>query len=204
MPQLKQFLSSADVGVRHHGDELHIGVAFAEALATALKMFELVPMTTTAFGITAIGGFTVGSAILAGATPVLGLAASFMALGSGYEQAREEIQNEASASGFARGFTCGLLRMTPTSVKSLFGQHGVIPRHAMDPEADRLEMTAYNRGLVAGYAMGSYPSDDDKKAYLLEIKPHTGNLGGGAWGDREKKDYVLTYGAKLRLHFLEQ
>ena len=203
MSSLKEYLFNADVGVRRHGDRLHVGVALAESLVTAAKVFKLVTPTVTAAGFTTAGIATVSTAVVTGASPVLGLAGVFMALGSGYQAAREEIQNDAAVSGFARGFSCGLLNMSPQTVKSLFGQHGLGQRNPMDPESDPLEMRAYNKGVVAGYAMGIQPSADDKKAFLFEVKPFTGNLGGGAWGDREKIDYVVTYAAKLRLHFLE-
>lgn len=205
MSKLEQFLSNADIGVRRHGDAVHITTALAETLVTAAKIFKWVTPTITEAGFITFGAGTVTTAVVTTvATPILGMAGVFMALGSGYEKAREEIQNEAVASGFSRGFICGLLNMSPATVKSLFGQHGLGQRNPMDPESDVLEMAAYNKGLVAGYGMGSQASTEDKKAFLFEIKPHTGNLGGGAWGDREKVDYVVTYAAKLRLHFLGQ
>lgn len=204
MSNLKDYLFNADLGVRRHGDALHVGVALAEALVTAAKMFKLVTPTVTAAGFTTVGIGTVATGGLIVATPVLGLVGAFLALGSGIHAAREEIENEAVLSGFSRGFICGLLNMSPTTVKSLFAQHGLGQRNPMDPGSDPLEMRSYNKGVVAGYAMGSQPSSQDKKAFLFEIKPFTGNLGGGAWGDREKIDYVVTYAANLRLHFLKQ
>jgi hypothetical protein len=48
-------------------------------------------------------------AIAAGALPVVLVAGVAMALGAGYEQARELVQNEESLWGFAEGFVMGIL-----------------------------------------------------------------------------------------------
>jgi hypothetical protein len=93
--------------------------------------------------------------------------------------------------------------MSVGTVKALFAQHGTIPRHSMDPEADVLEMKARNRGLVAGYAMANQASAEEKKAFLAEIRQFTGRVSAGSWSDRDKINYVITYAAKLRLHFLQ-
>jgi hypothetical protein len=84
----------------------------------------------------------------------------------------------------------------------LFAQHGVIHRNPMDSEADIIEMKARNRGLVAGYVMANQASEDEKKAFLREIREYAGHVPSGDWTDRDKIDYVITYAAKLRLHFL--
>ena len=135
--------------------------------------------------------------------PLPGMAGVFMALGSGYADAREEIRNETVASGFSQGFVCGLLNMSAWSVKSLFARRGVVYHNDWDPELDMLQTNAHNRGLVAGYAMAKQASDDEKKAYLSEIRQHTGPISAGSWTDRDKVDYVITYAAKLRQHFLQ-
>ncbi|MEH2471090.1 hypothetical protein V1281_007723 [Nitrobacteraceae bacterium AZCC 2161] len=111
----------------------------------------------------------------------------FVALGSGYEEAREEIQNEAVASGFSQGFVAGLLNMSGQTVSYLFAEHGVIHRNAADPEADALEMKARNRGLIAGCSMAKLVPDDNKKSYILEIREFTGEVFAGDWTDADKK-----------------
>ena len=50
--------------------------------------------------------------------------------------------------------------------------------------------------------MGGLPGDDEKKAYLRELRQFTGPVSAGDWGDREKINYVIEYGAKLRKHYL--
>ena len=76
--------------------------------------------------------------------------------------------------------------MSAQSVSFLFGEHGVIHRNAADREADVLEMHARNRGLVAGYSMAKLVPEDDKKAYIFEIREFTGDVPVGNWTDLEQ------------------
>ena len=200
---LKDFLYKADLGVESTGDTLHIGHALLEGLVTSAEIFEVVVPTFSATAVPAVGVATVTGVGLAFVGPALGFAGVFMALGAGYAEAREIIRNEAAVSGFSQGFVAGLLNMSSGTVKSIFVQHGVIHRHPMDPEADVIEMNARNRGVVAGYVMANQASADDKKAYLKEIRQFTGHVSAGDWTDRDKRDYVIEYAAKLRLNFLQ-
>lgn len=199
---LKDFLYHADLGVESTGDGLHIGVSLAEAVITGAEIFEVVTPTISLTAVPTIGVATVAGVSMAFVGPVLGMAGVFMALGSGYAEAREAIKNEATVSGFSQGFVAGLLNMSAGTVKSIFAQHGVIHRNHADPEADVIEMHARNRGVVAGYLMANQVPADDKKAYLSEIHQFTGHVSAGDWTDRDKRDYVIEYAAKLRLHFL--
>ena len=203
MSGLRDYLFNRDIGVRHTGDTLHVGVSLAETIVSVAEAAHVVLPTVSELGVASIGGATIGGVALAAAGPVLGMTGVFMALGSGYAEAREEIQNEAVASGFSQGFVAGLLNMSTQTVSSLFAQHGVIRRHPMDEDADVLEMKARNRGLVAGYSIGKLVPPEEKKAFLSEIREFTGSVAAGEWTDRDKRDYVITYAAKLRLHFME-
>jgi hypothetical protein len=209
LSELKEFLKNADVGVTSSGDALHIGVSLLEYVHGVSEGLEwLVPTfldeAAIDAGITTMDGVMVSGIAMAYVGPILGMAGVFMALGSGYEEAREEIQNEATASGFAQGFVAGILNMSPRTTSWLFGQHGVIQRHPMDPEADVLEMKAHNRGVIAGYTLANMASEDQKKSFVFEIREFTGDVPVGAWTDRDKIDYVIEYAAKLRLHFLQE
>ena len=199
---LKDFLYHADLGVEGSSEGLHIGVSLAEGVITFTEIFEFVTPTISLTAVPTVGVATVAGVGMAFAGPVLGMAGVFMALGSGYAEARAMISNEATVSGFSQGFVAGLLNMSAGTVKSIFMQHGVIHRNAADPEADVIEMKARNRGVVAGYVMANQAPADDKKAYLSEIRKFTGHVSAGNWTDRDKRDYVIEYAAKLRLHFL--
>jgi len=202
--QLRDSLHDQDIGVSSTGDALHIGVSLMEAIVSVAEAAHVVlPTVSATTGVATIGAATIGGVALAVTGPVLGVTGVFMALGSGYAEAREEIQNEAVASGFSQGFVAGLLNMSVQTVSFLFAQHGVIRRHPMDPDADVLEMQARNRGLVAGYSMARLVPPEDKKAFVFEIREFTGDVPAGNWTDRDKRDYVITYAAKLRSHFME-
>lgn len=205
MSELKEFLENQDIGVTSSGNTLHIAVSFLEHLTGVAEGLHWVTpvFIESAAAVPATAGIvTVAGVALAWTGPLLGMAGVFMALGSGYEEAREEIKNEAVASGFSQGFVAGILNMSPKTVSYIFGRHGVIHSHTMDEEADVIEMNAYNRGLVAGYTLAGTATDDEKKSFVFEIRKFTGHVDVGAWGDREKRDYVIEYAAKLRLHFL--
>ena len=202
MTGLRDFLENQDIGVTNSGDGLHIGVSFAEHALAFVDMFEWVTPTYLATGVPTMGVATVAGLGLAVAGPTLGLVGTFLALGSGYAEAREEIQNEAVASGFSQGFVAGILNMSPGTVSSLFAQHGVIPNHPGDRDADVLEMKARNRGVVAGYVLAESATAEQKKSFVFEIRKFTGEISPGNWTDRDKIDYVIAYAAKLRLNFL--
>ena len=204
-PQLMDFLKNKDLGVRSTGEGLHIGVALLEAIVTAHEIAEIphfVAYTGTAAGAT--GGATIAGLTVAFAGPALGLAGTFMALGSGYDEAREEIRNEEIASAFAQGFVAGILNMSPSTTRSLFGKHGVGTRNVADPESDWMKVNAHNRGLLAGYALANTATEDEKKAFVFELRKYVTGVSAGAWGDREKVAYVVEYAAKLRLHYLNK
>lgn len=204
MQTLKGFLFERDFGVKAEDNKLHIGVSFLEHVITAAEIFHFAVPTTTAAGAATVGFATVGGLTLAATGPILGAAGVFMALGSGYEEARRIISNRAVKSGFSQGLICGFLRMSKNTVKRLFFKQFVIHSNVWDPEADEIETRAYNKGLVAGYLMGNEASEEERKAFLSELRQYTGDVHVGDWGDREKTDYVITYGAKLNRHYLPE
>ena len=122
MPDLREFLESANVGVTSSGDALHIGVSFLEMLSATIEGLHLVVPTFAVGEVATIGVATIGGITLAFTGPILGVTGVFMALGSGYQEAREEIRNDAIQSGFSQGFVAGLLRMSKGTVNSLFAK----------------------------------------------------------------------------------
>jgi hypothetical protein len=203
MSDLMEFLQNQDIGVTAADHKLHVRVSLAEHLLMLADMWEVVHPTFVGLA----GGSTIGAATVTGVTaavvgPILGQAGVFMALGSGYEEARREIQNEAISSGFSQGFVAGILNMSPATTKSLFGKHGVGQLNPMDPEASILEVKAHNRGLVAGYVFANTASAEQKKSFVFELRKFTGDVPHSVWDDLEKRNYVIEYAAKLRLHYL--
>ena len=206
-PDLMDFLRNKDVGVTSTGDGLHIAQSFLEILAGAIEAEHLIHPTLLTLaeiqaGASTIGGATVAGVALAYVGPILGLAGTFMALGSGYQEAREEIKNEAIASSFSQGFVAGILNMSATTTSFLFGKHGVGTRNVMDQASDMMKVNAHNRGLVAGYTFANTATPDEKKAFVFELRRFVTGVSPGNWSDREKVNYVVEYAAKLRLHYL--
>jgi hypothetical protein len=203
MAGLMEFLKNKDIGVSRKGDLAHISVSAAEWITATVESLHLITPTFAVAGGSTVGVATVAGVGVAAVGPVLGTVAVFMALGSGYSEAREEIKNKAVARGFSFGFVAGILNFAPSSTKDLFGMHELIRTNAFDPEADVLEMKSYNRGLVAGYGFANTATAEQKKSFLFELRkffptdePHR------RWDDEEKKNYVLQYSIKLRLHYL--
>jgi hypothetical protein len=203
MSSLMEFLQNQDVGVTSAGHALHISHALAHTLVTMAEGLEVAMPTFVGLeGGSAIGAATIGGIAIAYIGPILGLSGAFMALGSGYHDARREIQNEAIASAFSQGFVAGILNMSPTTTRSLFGVHGIVHVNVMDPESDSLRVNAHNRGLLAGYAFANTASAEQKKSFVFELRRFTGDVPHSRWDDLEKRNYVLEYAAKLRLHYL--
>lgn len=80
-----------------------------------------------------------------------GVAGVFMALGSGYQAATEEVRNENSLTGFTHGYVMGLLGWSWHSAVNHFGRHFVVRISTTDAGNDVVRVNAYNRGLRAGF-----------------------------------------------------
>ena len=200
MQTLSEFLSTVDVGVESTGDEVHIGMSVLDHILGVVDALDVVTPTIAVGEASTVGFATVAGVGLAVAGPIVGMVGIFMALGAPYEEA--EIKNEATANGFSQGLVAGFLRMSGSTVNSLFVVHDIIPHNEFDPHADVVEANAYNRGLVAGFTLAKYASDEEKKSFVLEIRQFTGDVAVGDWQDRDKINYVIEYAAKLRLNYL--
>ena len=202
MQTLSEFLSTVDVGVESTGDEVHIGMSVLDHILGVVDALDVVTPTIAVGEASTVGFATVAGVGLAVAGPIVGMVGIFMALGAPYEEAETEIKNEATANGFSQGLVAGFLRMSGSTVNSLFVVHDIIPHNEFDPHADVVEANAYNRGLVAGFTLAKYASDEEKKSFVLEIRQFTGDVAVGDWQDRDKINYVIEYAAKLRLNYL--
>ena len=163
------------------------------------------PTATTAGGATAAGGAIAGggaTAIAAGALPVLAMAGVFVALGSGYAEARAAVRNDYTASGFSQGFVMGLLGWDWHHAVDRFGVRFVIP-NPMDEALGVIRVNAYNAGLRAGYFAGAGLPADQKKAYLRAIRKFAGRRDSTTWSRADQISYVIELGAVARLHILK-
>jgi hypothetical protein len=210
MADLMDLLEKQDIGITSTGDTFDIVGPGIDGIMLAMDVFDWGPVWLPQSVIEGTAGAawigrTFGFA-MAYVGPLYGMAGMFMALGAPYEKAREEIKNEAVQSGFSQGFVAGILNMSPSTTRELFGDEGVDShtRNTFDPESDYLKVNAYNRGLIAGYALANTCSKDEKESYVLEIRQYVTGVSAGEWTDLDKRNYVIEYAAKLRLHYLSK
>jgi hypothetical protein len=160
--------------------------------------------TTAAGGGTAVGGSIAGGgagAVAAGALPVLAMAGVFMALGSGYAEARQIVKNEETISGFSHGFAMGLLGWEWSQAVDRFWVWSARD-NPMDETLGYIAANAYNRGLKAGFKKARELPDDVRKLYLRGLRSIVGPRDTQAWTRLEQIDYVIQLGAAARMNFL--
>jgi hypothetical protein len=194
MSGLKRFLADRGIRVKQHGQGPHIAFAAEEAALAGIEMFHL-------------GGAGVGAgAAVAG--PILGLVAVGVALGSGYAEARELVENENVASGFSQGFVSALLGWTAEQTIGHFGRSTVIRINSFDEKTDEIRVDAYMRGLRTGYSLGASVDGAKRKEYLREIKSFSNAIAPRNWsGDVNKRariNYVIDLASSgLRKHYMQ-
>lgn len=112
-------------------------------------------------------------AVAAGAIPVITMVGVWVALGSGYYQAREEAKVTETASGFSQGFVMALLTWPWSSAASLFGRHYLNINQA-DNQMNVIRVESYNKGLRTGFLAGVVLPPEAKKEYLRRIHQYVG------------------------------
>jgi hypothetical protein len=127
------------------------------------------------------GGLMYGDAAVAGLAVELGLPAItvvyvYVALGSGYYQAREEAKEENNKQGFAQGFVTGILGWKWIDVIYRFRRPYLRINH-FDEEMDSIRVNSFHSGLLKGYVAGRAFPTDGKKAYSKKIRK-LGNVHG--------------------------
>jgi hypothetical protein len=120
-------------------------------------------------------------AAAAGAIPVAAAVGTWVALGSGYYEARQIVKQKAALSGFADGFVAGILEWKGPQVANILGVRSVMRKNSFDSEADVFEAKGYNEGLTKGFALGSVAPADAKKVYRIHLRRLAGIRASGAW-----------------------
>ena len=108
-------------------------------------------------------------AIAAGAIPVAVAVGVWMALGSGYYQARQMVQQENAMSGFSQGLVCGLLRWTYDQTLDRFRRPTLHINH-FDERTDEIRVTAYIDGLRKGFTAGTLMPRAAVKPFLDRLR----------------------------------
>ena len=126
-----------------------------------------------------------------------GVAAVFMALGSGYQAATEEVRNENSLAGFTHGYVMGLLGWSWHSAVNHFGRHFVVRISITDEGNDVVRVNAYNRGLRAGFFFAT-PLPESMRKTIVRSLLKVFNTRAGDWSESAKLTYVIELASALK------
>ena len=143
------------------------------------------------------------AAIAAGALPVLTQVGVFVALGAGYFQAREIVENEESAWGLAEGFVMGVLGWEWHHVVARFYRARVLQIYHTDEALNSIRVRAYNTGLKAGFLFGSFLPDSLQAAYVKGLRNLAGHPSTGDWSRNVQISFVISLAAAFR-RFLQR
>jgi hypothetical protein len=176
------------------GKSLDKAMGVADAAITGAEIFALVGETSALAGGLAFAG------------PVVGLAASFLALGAGYHEAAAKIAAEWAATGFSRGVVLGAeKRFGPRHVIAYFGNLS-FPRNPAFPRGRAAAIANHKAGLVAGFAQGRLLSPNQRVIFWRDLVRRMGDQSHRGpqrqWGGREWVDYLTSVAAFFRRYHL--
>lgn len=121
-----------------------------------------------------------GSFALTAGVPVVAAVGVWVALGSGYYQAREELKKEEVMSGFSQGFVMAISNWKWDHVVSRF-QRPYLRINHFDGAMDSIRVNSYHEGLKKGYLAGTVLPDEGKKTYVRKIRKAGGVHGPNEW-----------------------
>jgi hypothetical protein len=159
--------AKAIVGVLAHdlssGKSLHTSVDVAHGAITATEIFTIFGETSALAGGLAVVG------------PALGLAAQFLALGAGYQEAAAKVATEWAATGFSRGVVLGAeKRFGPRHVVAYFGNLS-FPSNPVFPRGRAIAMANHKAGLVAGFLQGRLLSPNQRAIFWRDLGRRMGD-----------------------------
>ncbi len=125
-------------------------------------------------------GAAAGSFALTAGVPVVTAVGVWVALGSGYYQARQEAKKEETLSGFSQGFVMAIIGWKWDHVVSRFRRPYLRINH-FDEAIDSIRVNSYHDGLKKGYLAGLVLPDDAKKTYSKKIRKAGGVSGPKEW-----------------------
>ncbi len=121
-------------------------------------------------------GAAAGSFALTAGVPIVTAVGVWVALGSGYYQAREALKKEETMSGFSQGIVMGLLDWRWNNVVSLF-RRPHLNINAFDSEMDSIRVNSYHEGLKKGFLAGTILPKEAKKTFSKALRK-AGNVTG--------------------------
>jgi hypothetical protein len=107
------------------------------------------------------GGAAAGSLALTAGVPIVTAVGVWVALGSGYYQAREEAKKEEAMSGFSQGFVMAILKWDWSHVTARF-QRPYLSINKFDEQMNAIRVNSYHGGLMRGFLAGKVLPDDVK------------------------------------------
>lgn len=140
------------------------------------------------------GGAAAGSFALTAGLPVVTAVGVWVALGSGYYQAREEAKKEEAMSGFSQGFVMAISGWSWNHVVPLF-QRPLLRINKYDEAMDSIRVNSFHGGLKRGFLAGKVLPEDAKKEYRKKIR-QAGNVHGPKeWSqdDDTKRNQQISY-----------
>jgi hypothetical protein len=150
----------------------------------AAQEAAVVTAAADAAAVAAEGTLVAGAGTTAAAIviPIIALVAVGLALGAPYYQARVDARNEGNASGFSKGYVCGLLKWSVHNTVNLFWDRAV-QVNPYDEVIPSIQAKAHNSGLLKGRFAGIAQSDSVKKTYLRALHRLTTTSSAG-WSAR--------------------
>jgi len=121
-------------------------------------------------------GAAAGSFALTAGLPIITAVGVWVALGSGYYQAREQAKQEEMMSGFTQGFTMAILGWKWSYVVPLF-RRPYLSINKYDEKMNSIRVESYHSGLKSGFLAGLVLPEEGKKGYRRKIR-EAGNIKG--------------------------
>lgn len=164
---------------------------------------------TQAYLVTAGGESLVMGAGTAGATVifpvVIAAALVWVAMGSGYYQARQIVKHENTMSGFSQGFVCGLLGWSYSAALDKF-RMPLLMIDVWDEDNNRVRVDAYMDGLRKGFIAGHVITKPFAKNLLgkLRLIADVSQPSADAWAGNRlvQRNYVIELAGAARKHGL--
>ena len=149
------------------------------------QMMTLYTIETGTTGVTmgsggSLIGTGAGGAFAAGAIPVVVMVGVWVALGSGYYEAREQAKVAESKSGFAHGFVMGILEWKWAHLANNF-QRPFLRINKVDEQMDVIRVRSYHGGLKTGFGAGSALPAEARKGYRIALRKLAGRRDSGQW-----------------------
>jgi hypothetical protein len=179
------------------GKLIKYGLAFVEALEYGFGVAE----TLGGMGLLGLGIEITG--------PIAGEALVLFEIGSAHAEALNSIVTDEATSGFSRGVVLGADHRSISYVKSNYVKWSPVP-NSVYPEFGKRFQNAYNRGLMAGYAQGKTLTDDERKAFFLDLMARMSvhpsveyGEDSSQWSDKTWRDYYIESAAIFRRDHLK-